>query len=96
MGDEAVITGRERIVHDDLNALLRESAKLVEEAKSIGELTGKRITTASSLGGFIQPHCFSGNITIPERRVEGLDGVGSIEPIGRERLIDGEFPAAAS
>jgi hypothetical protein len=65
-------------VHDDLDALLRESAKLIEEAESIGELAGKWIASAGSLGGLIQPHRFSWDIAISESSVEGFNGVGSI------------------
>jgi len=67
-------------MRDNLDALLGETAKLVEVAEAVEKRVGPRIAAAGSVGGFCDPKRLSGLELVSELAIEGECFVSAAEP----------------
>jgi hypothetical protein len=58
---QAVVTGRQRVVDDDLDTLCCEASELIEVAESVGERGSPRVATASGLRRLGEPERRAGS-----------------------------------
>ncbi len=93
--EQAVIAGRERVVHHDLNAGLRQPSKLVEISERIEECGGEAIAAAGGFRGLGQPDRLARLESVAKPAIEIHRLVGSGQPLFRKRAIRGAGAGAS-
>ena len=72
--DQAVVTGGERIVHNDLDVLPGEAAELIGVVEAVEEGGGPAVSSACGLAGFCEPHGLTWRVAVAQTGVKGVDG----------------------
>src|SRR5581483_186322 len=85
--EQAVVTGRERVVHMHLDAAFGKPPELVEITKAIKKRRSPWTAPASCVGCFGEPKRFTRLVFIAKVRIKCLDAVWAGEEIlGKSRL----------